>query len=217
MSDRAGTASPPGDPSAGDKVVDGRTARSIRTRRAVVDALLALIEEGDIRPTGPRIAERAGVSLRSVFQHFSDLEALFAAAADRELERLAEIVVRLPTSGPFEERLEAFVAQRSRIHEALTPVRRASLLQEPFSEHLTNVREVFLSRGRAEVASVFRTELEAMPEADREEVSILLDAITTWFTWDTWRSSRRLSVDEARTVMAAGIRRLLVGGTAPPD
>jgi TetR/AcrR family transcriptional regulator, regulator of autoinduction and epiphytic fitness len=211
MSDRAGAALPT-DEASGGKVVDGRTARSIRTRRAVVDALLALIEEGDVRPTGPRIAERAGVSLRSVFQHFTDLEALFAAAADRELERLAEIVVRLPTEGPFEGRLEAFVTQRARIHEALTPVRRASLLQEPFSEHLTAVREVFLSRGRAEVGAVFRIELDAMPASERDEVATLLDAITTWFTWDTWRSSRRLSVEQARAVMAAGIRRLLAPG-----
>ena len=90
-------------------------------------------------------------------------------------------------------------------------MRRASLIQEPFSEHLTAVREVFLSRGRAEVAAVFRTELQVLSEADREEVATLLDAITTWFTWDTWRTSRKLSVDDARAVMAAGIRRLLVG------
>ena len=45
--------------------VDGRLGRGTRARTAVVDALLDLIEEGDLRPTAPRIAERAGVSLRS--------------------------------------------------------------------------------------------------------------------------------------------------------
>jgi hypothetical protein len=44
---------------------------------AVVDALLGLIESGDLWPTAPRASRRAGVSLRSVFQHFTDL-ALFA-------------------------------------------------------------------------------------------------------------------------------------------
>src|SRR3989304_5263636 len=60
---------------------DGRSARAARTRDAVVEALLTLIEEGDLRPTAQRVAEHARVSLRSVFQHFRDLESLFAAAA----------------------------------------------------------------------------------------------------------------------------------------
>src|SRR6266542_3616203 len=47
--------------------VDGRTARAVRTRRAVVDALLELLAEGDLRPSGERIAERAGVSLRALW------------------------------------------------------------------------------------------------------------------------------------------------------
>ena len=53
--------------------IDGRLARSARTRHAVVDALLDLLGEGDLRPTAARIAERAGVSLRIVFHHFEDL------------------------------------------------------------------------------------------------------------------------------------------------
>src|SRR3989442_631472 len=109
---------------AADPGVDGRTARAHRTRRAVVDALLALIEEGDVRPTAPRIAERAGVSLRSIFQHYTDLETLFAELTNRQLERLGEVARRLPRDGPFEERLDAFVTQRAKVLELLTPVRR---------------------------------------------------------------------------------------------
>ena len=44
--------------------VDGRTARSERTRTAIVDAHLQLIREGDLRPTAEKIAKQAGVSLR---------------------------------------------------------------------------------------------------------------------------------------------------------
>src|ERR1043165_6133853 len=82
------------------RAVDGRTARAQRTRAAVVDALLQLINEGDLRPTAPRIAERAKVSLRSVFQHFTDLEALYAAATTREIDIIAGLVEALPSEGP---------------------------------------------------------------------------------------------------------------------
>ena len=60
-----------------------------RTREAVVEALLSLLDEGELSPTAERVAERAAVSERSVFQHFSDREALFGAAATGQFERVA--------------------------------------------------------------------------------------------------------------------------------
>ncbi len=67
---------------------DGRSVRAERTRTAIVDALLSLLDEGDVKPTAERVASRAKVSERSVFQHFSDREALFEAAAQRQYERV---------------------------------------------------------------------------------------------------------------------------------
>src|SRR3954470_18279608 len=55
------------------ETVDGRTARATRTREAVVSAVLDLVNEGNPKPTAREIADRAGVSLRSVYVHFDDL------------------------------------------------------------------------------------------------------------------------------------------------
>src|ERR1041384_7993999 len=97
--------------------------RSERARAAVVDALLELFEQGDLRPTAERIAERAGVSLRLVFHHFTDLEALFAAAADRHLERVQPTLRTVAAEGPLEMRIQEFVAERARLYEKIAPVR----------------------------------------------------------------------------------------------
>src|SRR5829696_7731046 len=113
---------------------DGRTVRAERTRQALVDALLALLEEGDMRPTAERIAERAGVSERSVFQHFPDREALFEAVARQQYERIVPTLTPVDASLPLPERLDAFVEQRARLLETVTPVRRAAVLLEPESE-----------------------------------------------------------------------------------
>src|SRR5690606_9711476 len=91
---------------------DGRSARAARTRQSIIDACLALVEEGDLQPTTPRVAERAGVSVRSVFQHFDDIEGLFAAVADRVLERLAGLVLQVDPSLDVERRLPLVVRQR---------------------------------------------------------------------------------------------------------
>src|SRR5687767_12332786 len=130
--------------------VDGRTRRAQRTRAGVLDAVLALIAEGDLRPTAPRIAERAGVSLRSVFQHFTDLDALFAEAADSELTKIAGHVQAIDPSGPIADRIEAFVRQRTQALEQLTPARRAALLLEPTSPPVVAIRDRLLALGREE-------------------------------------------------------------------
>src|SRR5262245_53678426 len=109
--------------------IDGRGLRSQRSREAVTDAVLDLLQEGILRPTAARIAERAGVSLRTVFQHFEDMEQLRATAGYRETLRLGKILHlhRLSSEGPIEARIEAFVDQRSKLLEAVAPVRRAAL------------------------------------------------------------------------------------------
>ena len=171
--------------------------------------MLCLIDDGDLRPTAPRIAARAGVSLRSIFQHFSDLEALFAAAAKRELERLSALVGPLPLAACLDDRLDAFVAQRARVLEAVTPVRRASLLQEPSSAELRSSRVGLLALARAEVAEVFGRELESRPRADRTELLDALDAASSWQTWEALRAHQGLSPPRARRVMRRMLSALL--------
>jgi TetR/AcrR family transcriptional regulator of autoinduction and epiphytic fitness len=171
--------------------------------------LLHLIDEGDLRPTAPRIAQQAGVSLRSIFQHFSDLEALFAAAAARELERLSALVAPLPIASPLDHRLDAFVAQRARVFEAVTPVRRASLVQEPSSAALRSSRVRLLALARAEVEEVFGAELERRPRADRADLLDALDAASSWQTWEALRAHQNLSPTRARRVMRRMLSALL--------
>src|SRR5258705_1088414 len=101
-----------------DGRTDGRTARALRTREAIVDASIALVDEGDLRPTAPRIAERAQVSVRSVFQHFDDLESLYAAVADRLIERLSHLTMTVDPTAPLRRRLPEVVRQRAVLLEA---------------------------------------------------------------------------------------------------
>ena len=119
---------------------DGRAARAVRTRTLIVDALLSLLEEGDLQPPANRIAERAGISLRLIYHHVGDLESLFSATASREAERLSARTTPLDLSLPLPERIDALVDQRANMLEWLSPVRRAALLQEPFSAELQAAR-----------------------------------------------------------------------------
>jgi len=93
---------------------DGRAvARSERTQAAVVDALLALTDEGDLRRQRRALRLRAGVSLRTVFQHFQDMDLLYAVAAERQERRMSSLLLPPPTEGSLDARIDALVAHRA--------------------------------------------------------------------------------------------------------
>ena len=180
---------------------DGRAARAARTRDAIVEATVALVEEGDVRPTAPRIAERAGVSVRSVFQHFDDLPALHTAVVQRVVERLAVIVAEVDPALPQAERVDAFARNRATLLEAVTPFRRAAAVHGPFAPELRDA----VARGgeflRTEVESAFAPELDALPPGERRQVLDALAAATSWGVWDGLRGDAGDTPDQARQVL----------------
>jgi TetR/AcrR family transcriptional regulator of autoinduction and epiphytic fitness len=182
--------------------IDGRTARAQRTRDAIVDACVALVDAGDYRPTAPRIAEEAGVSVRSVFQHFDDLETLFALVAERALSSLAGLIKPIDPDLPFAERVETFAAQRAQLLEAVTPIRRAAAVHAPFSPGIQARVAAGHQFFRAEVAAVFGRELDADPR-DRELVLAMLDVAASWTSWEQLRTLDGHDVAGAREVLAA--------------
>ena len=194
-----------------DQPVDGRTARGQRTRSSVVDALLALQEEGDLSPTAQQVAARAGVALRTVFGHFSDMETLWAEAGQRELGKLERLADRIDPALPLEQRISRYAASRRRVLEALLPVARAARLREPTSPQLQRNREVFIEVGDAEVREVFAPELAALDEDARGRSLDALYLVSSAPAWESLRFDRGLAPGDAEQVVRECVTRVLVG------
>jgi TetR/AcrR family transcriptional regulator, regulator of autoinduction and epiphytic fitness len=188
---------------------DGRTVRAERTRQALVDALLALLYEGQLQPTAERISERAGVSERSLFQHFADREALYQAVAVQQFERIVPTLDPIDVSLPLSERIEAFVAQRARLLETVTPVRRAALLLEPESEVVSGWLQSTRRQKAREVERVFRGELEEVAQPERRVLLAALVAASAWTEWEALRAHQRLSEERSRAAMRVTLTSLL--------
>jgi TetR/AcrR family transcriptional regulator of autoinduction and epiphytic fitness len=186
--------------------IDGRTARSERTRNAIVDAHVQLILQGDLRPTADRIAKIAGVSLRALWSHFADMEALFAASGQRILDQRDAAFEPIPTDLPLPKRIQAFCHQRARLLEQIAPAAKASALKEPFSPALQSYRRIHVDRVRDELQILFAAELKG-----DTELLIALTGISTWPTWGTWRDAMGLSVDAARTALTRTVTAMLAG------
>jgi TetR/AcrR family transcriptional regulator of autoinduction and epiphytic fitness len=188
--------------------IDGRTARAERTRNAIVEAHLQLIGEGDLKPTGERIADRAGVSLRALWANFKDMEALFAATGQRLSEKQDAEFRPVRTDLPLPKRIDEFCRQRARILELIAPAARAAQLMEPFSAQLRTNRARNIARVQGEIKELFAPELDAAGPGG-EQLFHALTVASTWAAWSMIRDELHLSVEEGTGIMVRTVTALL--------
>jgi AcrR family transcriptional regulator len=176
--------------------LDGRVERGARNREAIADALLACYEDGILRPSVAEVAARAGVSVRSVHNHFADVEALRADVAQRQWERHAALLQ--PAAD-----VTALAAQRRAFFEAVTPVRRAVVLTVHNSPTIT--------RRLAQLDRILRDQLRALfPKLDDDALDAL-DAIASWDAWNRLRTAQHCDADRAQHILEQTIRTLTEG------
>lgn len=189
---------------------DGRIARGERTRNAIIAAHTELLREGILKPTGKAIADRADVSLRTLWLNFRDLEGLLEATtgywdtADLQLVRLVD--PELPLSG----RIHDYCAQRSVRLEHIAPAARSATLGEPFSAALRASRRLHVDRIQSEIAVTFEPELRAAGER-RKPLAMALFTASSWPTWSSLRDDFGLDVASATSVLRFTFGALLDG------
>jgi len=193
--------------------IDGRRARGERTRLRVLDALLTLVDEGQLRPTAQEVAARAGVALRTVYHHFEDVEALRRMALDLQMSRHREMLVEIDPDLPLDTRISTITRQLRRLFEAITPIRRATM----FDEHASAAMAEGLRRSRMirrqVLESAFQHEI-AKADTDRKVLVDAIDAATSWPSWHFVRSGLGRAPAAAERILSLTLHDLLVGGAA---
>jgi TetR/AcrR family transcriptional regulator, regulator of autoinduction and epiphytic fitness len=184
--------------------VDGRRQRTQITRKNIIDAAIALQNEGNMRPSMQQISARAGVSLRTAFQHFPEKHQLTHAVLD-ELTRTFRVdppSPELAKHSALEARIARFLDLRTRQLEGITPHRRASNAMIATSPLLQKHRLKVRKRFRALVETWFAAELDQLPPASRQK---WLTAIATLVDWEMWQSLRTFptrSIAESKAALA---------------
>jgi AcrR family transcriptional regulator len=193
---------------------DGRTLRRARNQDAVVEAILDLLLEGHVQPTAQQVSARSGVSMRTIFRLFDDMEALHRIAIARQTERIGALLAPLPVGGPTADRVAALVADRAKVFEAITPVRRLAVRlasgSAALSEELARAAKFF----RDQLVIVLRPEL-----GDRRSGPVVeaLDLVTSWEAWERLRAGQGLAPAAAREAMTAAITALLTTTEIPGE
>jgi AcrR family transcriptional regulator len=190
---------------------DGRSQRRDRNRESVVTALLELYREGRLGPSADEIAARAGISVRSLFRYFEDIEALVRAAIVRQQEHVAPLyALDVSADLPLPERLDRFVAGRLRLLQGMGEVgrvaRNLAVHQPLVLAELARIRHAL----RGQLAEVFAPELDALPAAERRTALAAADVVVSWEALDLMHNDQGLPVDLVAAAMRAALARLLV-------
>lgn len=192
---------------------DGRTARRQRNRELVLDAALELFGEGMLEPGAAEVAERSGVSLRSVYRYFDDTDALIRAAVARSIEKVRPLFELDDLGqGPLSERVERIVAGRVRLYEEVAPMVRATLQRAPTNTILRETHERNLAALRRQVEAMFAPELDALANDQGVEVAATLDLLLSFQSVEHLRRILGFSAAATRRTLTRAVTAVATAG-----
>ena len=189
--------------------IDGRRLRSERTKQLIIEAFLTLLRDQTVMPTAVQIAERAGYSVRSIFERFPDLFALRLAATDYALAQAAALAPARSVDADRATRLKSQVETRAGTCERGVALWRVLLSSDDESGEvglrIAKSREMAVAR----LELMYRPELSTLPEDERRELLIALETLTDMESWARMRETFQLSFEEACAVWLTATDRLL--------
>jgi len=149
--------------------LDGRRERGARNKEAVVSALLELYSQGEAQPSAARIAEMAGVSERSVFRYFDDMEDLASCAITVQWERIRSLYETLDSSGNLTQRINSIIDNRLKLYDKVGNVMRVAVVAAYKSQVVAlAVKERRLIMGRRALQQ-FENELKTARDVENKE------------------------------------------------
>jgi AcrR family transcriptional regulator len=175
-----------------------RGDRVARTREAIISSTQSLAQEGEVAPIVRDIAKLAGVSARTVFQHFADTAELYVAVLGRVLATVTSGPIELNRQLPLEQRIGVVVDHRAERYETVRPMWTfIQTLQRRSAEAAAKLVGIY-SGNREQIADSFGPELSALPGDKRERTLNALSVALTPESWIVLRERLGLTVEQAR-------------------
>ena len=194
-----------------DTAVDGRNLRRAQNIDVVVDAMLQLLADGRAWPSAADIAARAGLSERSVYRYFDDLDALARAAVETQIARADHLFqpLAMAADAGLGERIEQLVAHRVAMFDEVGPIVQAArvraTLHEAIAEGLAHRRRQL----RAQLGAQFAFELTAAGPGEAGDLLAALEVVTGLDALPGLRVDQRLSAARVHRILNRTLTALL--------
>ncbi len=204
MTDHADTAPP----------TTRRPPPSERRTRAL-DAFIDLVLERGAHPRPEEVAERADVSIASLYRYFTDLDELRNDAVARIAERYRDLfVISTIGAGPREQRITSFAKSRLALHETLHPLELLSCS----TGHHDSSAQAHVDATRCAMAEQverhFDIEMRTLGRARRDDIVTTIAALTSVETWHQFRHTHGRTASQTQRAWVAAIDGILPD---PPD
>ena len=193
-----------------DSSVDGRRLRREQNRHAVVEALVSLYADGHYQPSAAQVAERSGLSPRSVFRYFEDVDDLARAAVAHHLERARPLLpVEIAVDEPLPAKLAELVRRRIALWEAVGPSARVARMRAPVHDVLAAELRRNRAAQRAQIERLLGPELDALPPARRRRALAAADVLCSFESYDMLRHDQELSVEDVAATLTEALEAVL--------
>jgi AcrR family transcriptional regulator len=182
-----------------------------RTRDAIVASAFALAAAGEVAPIVRDVAKLAGVSARTVFQHFSDTAELYVAVLARMFAGLFADVPELGMSLPLAARLSLVVDQDANRYERLLPMWAFIGMLQRRSTTAADMMVQLYTTNHANLGRWFDRELAGLSAEARERTLNALALALAPESWVMLRQRLGLTTDQARDELHFVVNALLNG------
>ena len=192
--------------------VDGRLSRTVRSRLAICEACLDLVQEGTLQPSADEIAARAGLSRRSVFNHFADLAELYDAVVEVGMQRCEPLLEKISDDAPVYDRVKRLIEVRAKFLEATSSFARALTAQSlvgTAADQAIRVSRDALRINCQEIERLFQREIGNLPAQDHFEVVESLSAALSAVQWEYLLRSRQHSITRSRAIVGRTLMAVL--------
>jgi AcrR family transcriptional regulator len=193
-----------------DSSTDGRVLRRERNRTEIVDALLELLREGHVDASAADIARRAGLSERSLFRYFDDLDDLYRTVCAVQFEREKKhATIDSFSKGSTADKIEHFVEQRIRLFTSIGNVGRAARVfahrNAVIAKELRRARNLL----RRQIADHFAEEIARLPESERATAPTTIDSLCNFESFMIMRHDYDMTIASITSTLSTGIRKVL--------
>lgn len=164
----------------------------------MIEAMFDLVQEGKLPPEVEDVAERAGVSVSSVFRNFDGLGDLQLHAVQRFHQQYSHLFEVDDAGNPLNERLRSHVQSRVAIADEvgllLRLARARAVDHENMAMNLATVRDRMADQTRQR----FAIEIQQMSQAQAANLVALIDSTTSLEAYEVMaaahtRTSRQIA------------------------
>lgn len=178
------------------ELVDGRHARRAVNRESVLTAMESLWREGLYDPSTTEVAERAGLSARSLFRYFDDVDDLIRSAIVRLLDRFMPLArVEVSPDRPTAEKVTALCDMVERLYDAAGVAAHAARVTQHRSPLVAARVEAARADLRRGISTLFAPELATAHAGT-------LDVVAALMSFEAWELLHQGSTREQQTARA---------------